>query len=64
MQRFSITGKLLAATAALLMLAAAPLYGVVYLVCWFVFPGGRRSLDELFGVFDGVGKRDERMFVQ
>jgi O-antigen/teichoic acid export membrane protein len=49
---------------ALLMLTAAPLFGALYLACWFVFPGGRRSLDELLALFDGVWKRDRHVVVQ
>jgi len=48
----------------LLMLAAAPLFGALYLACWFVFPGGRRSLDELVALFDDVWKRDGQVVVQ
>jgi O-antigen/teichoic acid export membrane protein len=43
---------------ALLMLIAAPLFGALYLTCWFVLPGGRRGLHELLGMFDGVWRRD------
>jgi len=45
-------------------LAAAPLFGALYLACWFVFPGGRRSLDELVALFDDVWKRDGQVVVQ
>jgi O-antigen/teichoic acid export membrane protein len=49
---------------ALLMLTAAPLFGTLYLGCWFVLPGGRRGLDELLAMFDDVWKRDTQTVVQ
>jgi O-antigen/teichoic acid export membrane protein len=49
---------------ALQMLTAAPLFGALYLACWFVLPGGRRGLDELLAMFDDVWKRDTPTFVQ
>jgi len=48
----------------LLMLTAAPLFGALYLACWCAFPGGRRRLNELLAVFDGVWKRNQHLAVQ
>jgi len=45
----------------LLMLSAAPIFAVLYLACWFVFPGGRRSLDDLLGLFDAVWKSEREV---
>jgi PST family polysaccharide transporter len=35
---------------ALLLLAAAPVFGVLYLTLWLVLPGGRQALGELFSL--------------
>jgi O-antigen/teichoic acid export membrane protein len=48
---------------ALLMLIAAPLFGALYLTCWCVLPGGRRGLQDLLGMFEGVWKSDRSIDV-
>jgi hypothetical protein len=58
------SSQLLPLHGTLLMVTAAPLFGVLYLGCWFVVPGGRRSLDELLALFDDVWKRDRHAVVQ
>jgi O-antigen/teichoic acid export membrane protein len=48
----------------LLLLIAVPLFGGLYLTCWFIWPGSRRGLDELLATFEGVWKRDTHTVVQ
>jgi O-antigen/teichoic acid export membrane protein len=48
----------------LLMLAAAPVFGVLYLACWIAVPGGRRSLVDLLALFDDVWKSESEVVAQ
>jgi PST family polysaccharide transporter len=48
----------------LLMLATAPVFGLLYLACWMAFPGGRRSLEGLLALFDDVWKSESELVAQ